>query len=109
MKPTHDEEVEPLCSRAREHNRTTCTNTVRVGNASPVPHVTLCSRAHQGLLDLVPVYEKVQASNQHGTNTNGILLEITCFFLNYNIKPLFEFYKFINQMSNEFILILVQR
>lgn len=109
MKPTHDEEVEPLCSRARGRNRTTCTNTARVGNASPVPHVTLCSRAHQGLLDLVPVCEKVQASNQHGTNTNGISLELHGFFLNYNIKPLFEFYRFINQMSNEFILILVQR
>lgn len=104
MKPTHDEEVEPLCSRARGRNRTTCTNTARVGNASPVPHVTLCSRAHQGLLDLAPIYEKVQASNQHGTNTNGISLGITCL----NIKPLFEFYRFINQMSNEFILILVQ-
>lgn len=80
MKPTHDEEVEPLCSRARGRNRTTCTNTARVGNASPVPHVTLCLRAHQGLLDLVPVCENVQASNQHGTNTNGILLGITCCF-----------------------------
>lgn len=85
MKPTHDEEVEPLCSRAREHNRTTCTNTARVGNASPVPHVTLCSRAHQGLLDLAPVYEKVQASNQQGINTKNMLFGITCLL----IKPLF--------------------
>lgn len=89
MKPTHGEEVEPLCSRARERNRTTCTNTVRVDNASPVPHVTLCSRAHQGLLDLAPVYEKVQVSNQQRMNTNNISFFIT-------IKPLFEFYGFVN-------------
>lgn len=85
MKPTHDEEVEPLCSRAREHNRTTCTNTARVGNASPVPHVTLCSRAHQGLLDLAPVYEKVQASYQQGINTKNMSFGITSLL----IKPLF--------------------
>lgn len=80
MKPTHDEEAEPLCSRAREHNRTTCTNTVRVGNASPGPRVTLCSRAHQGLLDLAPICEKVQTSNLQSTYTNNISFGITCFF-----------------------------
>lgn len=83
MKPTHDEEVGPLCSRAREHNRTTCTNTVRVDNASPVPLVTLWSRDHQGLLDLVPVHEKARASNQQDTNTSNISLGIT-YCLNYN-------------------------
>lgn len=94
MKPTHDEEVEPLCSRAREHNRTTCTNTVRVDNASSVPHVTLWSRDHQGLLDLVPVHKKARASNQQDTNTNNISFGITHFF-KITIKPFMRYLNFI--------------